>query len=327
MDRLRAISGVEVRAQSGWYETRSAGGPPGQGPFLNGAALLETSLAPAAMLAQLQRIEHGLGRQPALRWGPRTLDLDLLLFDQQIVQSESLVLPHPRMAWRRFVLQGAAEIAPALLHPTTGWTLAQLLQHLDTATEYVAIAGPIGVGKTRLAEAVAARAQARLICEQPNWEHLDVFYRDPPSNAWALEVEFLVERAGLLAANRWPAAAGSALAVSDFWFDQSLAFARVWLPPAQYAAFDRRWRAARAAVVQPKLIVVLDAPAEQLYRQVVRRGRPCERLLQVAQLDRIREAVAAQAAQPNLGPVLRLRGDDWDWAIEEVLAAIEAMRP
>jgi 2-amino-4-hydroxy-6-hydroxymethyldihydropteridine diphosphokinase len=131
VDALARLPSTQLAARSAWHETQPEGGPPGQGMFLNGAVLLSTTLAPEKMLAELVRIESALGRMRAEPWGPRTIDLDLLLYDGQVRQTDDLTLPHPRMALRRFVLAPAAEVAPWMLHPTTGCVIAHLLATLD----------------------------------------------------------------------------------------------------------------------------------------------------------------------------------------------------
>ena len=118
------------------------------------------------------------------------------------LSTPTLVLPHPRMAWRRFVLEPAAEVAGAMLHPTIRWTIARLLEHLNSARPYVAITGPIAAGKTQLAERLAAAISARLLVEQPDWARLDAFYADPAGHGWQTELEFLRQRARLLAVSR-----------------------------------------------------------------------------------------------------------------------------
>ena len=90
--------------------------------------------------------------------------------------------------------------------------------------------------------------------------------------------------------------------MSDFWFDQSAAFARAWLPAEQLPAYLEQYEQLRRDVVRPKLIVLLDAPAEELLARVRGRGRGCERRLTAEQLDRIRQAVREQAGRPELGP-------------------------
>jgi 2-amino-4-hydroxy-6-hydroxymethyldihydropteridine diphosphokinase len=323
--RLAGHPQMRLVARSTWHETPAVGGPPGQPPYLNGAVVVETPLAPQDVLAALQQVETDLGRRPGPRWGPRPIDLDLLLCDQTILRTERLVLPHPRMAWRRFVLRPAAEVAGSMVHPTTGWTIARLLDHLARAVPYVAITGPIGAGKTQLARRLAGQTSARLIAEPLDLGRLEAFYADPACHGWETELEFLHYRTRLLAAHLPKWSQGCRLAVSDFWFDQSLAFARVWLPPDRFAAFVGLWQQLRPGVVRPKLLVLLDAPAERLLQRVVRRGRRGEQDLSRQQLDEIRRSVVSQATQPNQGPLLQLSTDDFEEVFSEVLAAVEAM--
>jgi 2-amino-4-hydroxy-6-hydroxymethyldihydropteridine diphosphokinase len=324
--RLAGHPEILLAARSDWHESLPVGGPPGQSRFLNGAAVVETSLQPEALLSVLRQIETELGRRPAQRWGPRPIDLDLLLYDQVVLRTPSLVLPHPRMAWRRFVLKPAAEVAGGMVHPTTGWTIARLLGHLDSATPYVAITGGIGAGKTRLAQWLTRQIPARLIAEQLDLDRLEAFYADPAGSGWETEIEFLSRRARLLAAELPEWSGRNRLAVSDFWFDQSPAFARVWLPPDQWEAFRRRWEELRPGVVRPKLLVLLDVPSERLSQRVARRGRRSEQGLSQEQLERIRRSVLAEATRPDQGPLLHLTSDDFEEVQSEVLAAVEAMQ-
>jgi len=324
--RLNEHPQIVVVAQSRLLETAPIGGPTGQEPFVNGVLLIETSLAPDALLELASRIETDLGRRRTQRWAPRRVDLDLLLYDDLVLDTPRLALPHPRMAWRRFVLQGAVEIAPSMIHPATGWTISRLWDHLNAAAPYVAIAGSIGAGKTQLAERLARRTPVRWIAERPDTTRLDAFYADPAGNAWDMEIEFLGQRTRLLAADSADFAHRRQWAVSDFWFDQSAAFAEVWLPPDRLEAFLRRWSEARTGVVRPKLIVLLEAPAEELLRRVQLRGRRGERTLTARQLERIARAIADRADRPDQGPVMKLSAEDPDRILEEVHAAMQAMR-
>lgn len=111
--------------------------------FLNMAALIETALAPLALLHALQAIEREAGKHIVVRRGPRTLDLDLLLYDGAAIESPELTLPHERMQARRFVLQPLAEIAPDWPHPISNKTVAQLLAELPADGPAVEPAGTL----------------------------------------------------------------------------------------------------------------------------------------------------------------------------------------
>ena len=101
-----------VVAQSQVFETDPVGGPDNQGPYLNMVAVIDTDLDPYAMLRRLLQIEAEAHRVRIERWGPRTLDLDLLFYDDVTINSEELIVPHPRFAERRFVLEPLSEVAP-----------------------------------------------------------------------------------------------------------------------------------------------------------------------------------------------------------------------
>jgi 2-amino-4-hydroxy-6-hydroxymethyldihydropteridine diphosphokinase len=120
-----------VTTVSSFLETDPVGGPPGQGRFLNAAAKIETDLAPEALLEELKRVERALGRKPGPRWGPREIDLDILLCGDTILETGTLVIPHPRMRERRFVLEPLAEIAPDARDPVTGLSVRALLEKVS----------------------------------------------------------------------------------------------------------------------------------------------------------------------------------------------------
>jgi 2-amino-4-hydroxy-6-hydroxymethyldihydropteridine diphosphokinase len=130
---LRAHPRVRVGAVSSFIDTDPVGGPPGQPVYLNGAARIETDLAPADLLAELKRIERRLGRRGGPQWGPRPVDLDILLYGDCVVDEPDLVIPHMGLRERRFVLAPLAQIAPDARDPATGLTVRELLARLETS--------------------------------------------------------------------------------------------------------------------------------------------------------------------------------------------------
>lgn len=117
---LAALPASRCVARSPLYRTTPVGGPPGQPDYLNAVVALDTALDPDALLAALQEIENAQGRIRNVRWGPRTLDLDLLLYGSLIRDDPRLTLPHPRLHERAFVLYPLFDIAPTLILPGRG---------------------------------------------------------------------------------------------------------------------------------------------------------------------------------------------------------------
>ncbi len=122
---LEALPGTRGHHRSRLYRTAPVG-PPGQPDYVNAAMAFDTDLAPDELLGQLHEIEADFGRERTVRWGPRTLDLDLLIHGERVIDGPALTVPHPRIQERGFVLAPLTDLAPALQHPTLGETVDAL---------------------------------------------------------------------------------------------------------------------------------------------------------------------------------------------------------
>lgn len=127
---LAKVTNLEPVRISRFHRTRPIGGPSGQPDYWNAVGLVRTSLVPEELLRHTQAIENRFGRVRLEHWGPRTLDIDILLFGDLLVDLPSLRIPHPRMLERGFVLLPAMEIDPDRIHPETGRSLSDHCQDL-----------------------------------------------------------------------------------------------------------------------------------------------------------------------------------------------------
>jgi 2-amino-4-hydroxy-6-hydroxymethyldihydropteridine diphosphokinase len=134
IDRLRTLQGASFRGLSEVYETEPIG-PPGQGAYLNAVAVIDTTLSPRELLEVLIEIERQMGRVRSQRWGPRTIDLDLLLYGDALIDEPGLTVPHPRLSERWFVLKPLHDLAPGLTVPGVGETVAELLTKLEELSD------------------------------------------------------------------------------------------------------------------------------------------------------------------------------------------------
>lgn len=262
---------VEVLSVSSYHETAAVGGPPGQGPFLNATAAVETTLDPVGLHARLQRIEEEAGRVRSVRWGERLLDLDLLLYGNLVREDDSgLTIPHPRMAVRRFVLAPLAEVAPGALEPRTGRPVVDLLENLDRRPNVLVL-----VGEPVLVRAVSGplidRLEARAILagkDRPT-ECYDASIL-PPSESKCFE-EWNAASTAMDPDRFADNSQSSKWIVSDCWPD--LIYARAaqssgqmdmpWLPRFREAFVE-----ARSRLLRPTFVAALGAPGRALRRMV-----------------------------------------------------------
>lgn len=126
---LENIPQIKVTAQSSFYETEPVG-PKDQNWFVNAVAQVTTDLEPLALLDALLTIEGEMGRVRNEKWGPRIIDLDILLYENRMIKNSRLEIPHPEMTQRRFVLAPLAELVPDFIHPLDRKTIQQLLSEL-----------------------------------------------------------------------------------------------------------------------------------------------------------------------------------------------------
>jgi 2-amino-4-hydroxy-6-hydroxymethyldihydropteridine diphosphokinase len=322
VDAIGVHASIDVDAVSRYHATVPIGGPQGQGEFLNAVLRLRTALSPEELMRHLLDVEHRLGRRRTQRWGPRTIDLDVLLFGQHQRKTPDLRIPHPRMAFRRFVLQPAVEIAAEMVHPEIDWTIARLLEHLDAAPPYIAVAGLPKAGKTHLAAAVSDRCGVKLITD-PLATLEKGPARDGGRDDSTMDWDVLDVRSRVL--RRGGPADGLAESISDFWIEQTRAYAETWLSDAEQVRYRGDHAETVRHVVPPKLLVLLElAPCESLSR--LRKFEPAAEGWDERRLEMLQRQLEDLACAPRRQPLLRVAAETPSQAVDDVLAAIETMR-
>ena len=315
---------IEFISVSNFYETDPVGGPSHQPRFLNAALRVECQLTPSELLAWSQQIEHTLGRERLERWGPRVIDVDLLLCDQLVLEEAELTLPHPRMAVRRFVLEPANEIAGDMTHPSTGWTVSNLFARMCEPTSYIALAGLQAAETRALVQDVAGAPDTYTLFDR-NSDELFSWPRDGSEREGQVELARVARRLQKLVAlepkiRHTP----DCRVVSDFWINQTLAIARVFFEGSMRERIEHACLASSEAVRVPKMIFYLEPPKGTLPVGRSSSQEPHDSESEARQA-RFSEALRQQVAMPGQGPVIRVDGTKMETVRSEWAAALAAM--
>ncbi len=301
-------SAGDIQKISAVYETPSWGFE--SDPFLNMCIALQTALPPEELLSQILKIEESLGRQRTkdTSYKPRNIDIDILYYDTDIIESPQLVLPHPELQNRRFVLRPLADIAPQFYHPVLGTDSRNLLQQcgdksaiektsfrfykdintLFSGLNFVAIEGNIGAGKTTLAKMIADDFNAKLVLERfADNPFLPKFYEDQHRYAFPLEMSFLADRYQQFTDDTSQFDLFKQFMVSDYDIYKSLIFAKITLPKDEFALYRKLFDFMYREVKKPKIYIYLYQDTIRLLENIRKRGRDYEQNISPEYLEKI----------------------------------------
>ena len=281
--------------------------------FYNCAVKLKTRLSPKKLLEAILSIENRLGRTRTKGEGyqSRTIDIDILLYDDVIKNDTSLQIPHPLMHKRNFVLQPLADIGGDVLHPAFAKAISSLLEESEdqsilqkqpkwlkspkdsvsiSSYNYIAIEGNIGAGKTSLAEMISEEFNAKIILERfKDNPFLPKFYKSPERYAFPLEMSFLADRYQQLLDDIGQYDLFKDFMIADYDRYKSLIFAQVTLQEEEFVLYKRLHEMMYRDMPQPDLYVYLYQNTERLLANIKKRGRSYEKEISGEYLEKINQ--------------------------------------
>jgi len=318
--------------------------------FLNVCLSVKTSLAPHKLLATILQIETDQGRIRYKEDGyqDRKIDIDILYYERETVVSENLIIPHPELPFRKFVLKPLADIAPQFYHPVLNKDTRNLIQEsrdkgrlektvfrlfkdrkeVFSHTNFIAIEGNIGAGKTTLANKIAEDFNAKLVLERfADNPFLPKFYEDQGRFAFPLEMSFLADRYQQFTDDTSQYDLFKSFMVSDYDIYKSLIFARVTLQHDEFNLYRKLFNLMYKEVKKPKIYVYLYQTTQRLLDNIKKRGRDYERNITPEYLESINkgyfEFIKGHPEQNNL--VIELgdldfveRPEDYEIVIDQI---------
>ncbi|MBN2270175.1 MAG: 2-amino-4-hydroxy-6-hydroxymethyldihydropteridine diphosphokinase [Sedimentisphaerales bacterium] len=299
-----------------------------QPSYLNAVAEVETELDAEGLLKTLGEIEILLGRVREERWGPRTIDLDLLIFGVEVVNKPTATVPHPQMHLRSFVLRGLCELDADLVHPVLGVTFGELAKRLNGGDfsvdperpQLISVAGLIGVGKTTLAEKLAEQLGGEMLREPYDTNpHLAKVYAGQTELALDSELYFLNWR--VEQSDRDSLTAGRVV-VSDYVFERGLIFARRLLNTEQLDSYEKEYERMAGRCETPVLVIYLWDSSQVCLERIRNRNRPYEQRIQREYLDTLAGDYERLFAEWRKCPVIRLKSSELDYGNEATIERI-----
>lgn len=332
---------------SGIYENPAVGFDGAD--FYNCCIAVHTQKSAQELLRELLAAEHAGGRvrNPGERYHSRTIDIDIIAFNNDIISEEHLQVPHPRMQGRNFVLVPMRDIAPDWVHPILKQDIHGLIANAgdDSACEfvmqlpapvsemrlyshgYIAIEGNIGAGKTSLAGKLAEDFDGKIILERfAENPFLAKFYAEPERYAFPLEMSFLADRYQQLS-DGLAEEAGNPFIVADYHIFKSLIFSKVTLGGDEFTLYKKMFDIMYGEMRRPGLYVYLHQDTATLLEHIKQRGRSYEQEIQPEYLDSISEGyldfIKAQTGLNSL--VIDVSGrdfvhnqEDYIWVLEQI---------
>lgn len=314
LERIYAEIG-ELQKISGIYET-PAWGFSGE-VFYNACIAVQSRFSAEEVLLKLLNIENTLGRVRSESEGyeSRTIDLDILLVENEIIHSEQLRIPHPQMPQRKFVLVPLADIAANEIHPELQKNIKSLLAETRDDSEikklpvslqkptkshrflncnYIAIEGNIGAGKTSLSTMISQDFNAKLILERfKDNPFLPKFYEEKNRYAFPLEMSFLADRYQQLSDDLAQYDLFTDFVVSDYDVFKSLIFARITLQEDEYVLYHKLFSIIYKELVKPDLYIYLYQNTDRLLENIKMRGRDYEQNIESGYLMEINKSYLA----------------------------------
>jgi 2-amino-4-hydroxy-6-hydroxymethyldihydropteridine diphosphokinase len=314
-NKLGELPQTKVTAVSSTIETEPLG-PVEQPKFLNAVAEIKTDNSAGELLSKLLEIENTMTRDRKQKWGPRTIDLDLLLYDEKIIKSRDLIIPHSQMHLRSFVLKGLCELNPDIIHPALGEPVNELAGRLNGGDfilkpqqpQLVSIAGLIGVGKTTLATKLSKRLNAELLLEPYDTNpFLPRVYAGWQDLALHSQLYFLLNRVQQL--NPVNFVAGQ-LIFTDYIFEKDLIYAGQLLD--SLSVYQRLYPLCPVNVIKPVLVVYLRDTVENCLDRIHHRNRPYEQKIDTRFLSQLDVAYEQLFSQWSTCPVIKISKSEFD---------------
>ena len=302
---------IQVSRVSDLIETASLGGI-NQPEYLNAVAEIKTTYSAEDLHRKLINIENSLGRTRQEKWSPRTIDLDILLFGQEVINSPDLIIPHPQMHLRSFVLRGLCQLNAQLRHPVLKEFVNELADRLGNTDfmlrpdmpQLVSIAGVIGVGKTTLAKKLSSLFDCKILLEPYDTNpFLAEVYAGKKELALDSQLYFLTNRAEQLDYNMLKK---GKVYISDYVFDKDRIYAKRLLDTRQLALYERIYPSFAAKIVSPVLVIYLRDSSEKCLERIHKRNRSYEQKIELQFLEALNSDHEQLFAHWKTCPVIRI---------------------